>query len=200
MKLLGRFHQTRIFPRRVQRLVALLAQVLPSGSRVLDVGCGDGLIDSLLLARRPDLRLEGTELLLRPQTLIPVKAFDGCHLPYEDGSFDSVLFVDVLHHTTDPMALLREAMRVARKSLVIKDHLRKGFLAGARLRFMDYVGNAHHGVALPYNYWRAMQWDAAAQALALTRSAEVTDVQLYPWPADYVFGAGLHFLARFDVN
>jgi SAM-dependent methyltransferase len=199
MSLLGKVHETRIFPRRVERLAELLATAIPPDNAILDVGCGDGLVDSLLLARRPDLRVEGTDVLLRPHSAIPVRQFDS-HLPYADRSFDTVLFVDVLHHTSDPMVLLREAVRVTRKSLVIKDHLREGLLAGMRLRFMDYVGNAHHGVGLPYNYWRAKQWERARHTLDLRRSAETRDLHLYPGAADYFFGAGLHFLARFEVN
>jgi SAM-dependent methyltransferase len=200
MSLLGKVHETRIFPRRVERLAELLAQMIPPGASVLDVGCGDGLLDSLLLARRPDIRVEGTDVLLRPHSAIPVRQFDGSRLPYADRSFDTVLFVDVLHHTSDPMVLLREAVRVSGKSLVIKDHLREGLLAGLRLRVMDYVGNARHGVALPYNYWRAKQWERAQHTLDLRRSAETRDLHLYPGAADYFFGAGLHFLARFEVN
>ena len=62
------------------------------------------------------------------------------------------MFVDVLHHTEDPMALLGEAVRVARKTIVVKDHTLNGFLAGPTLHFLDRVGNARHDVALPYNY------------------------------------------------
>ena len=69
---------------------------------------------------------------------------------HPDASFDVVMFVDVLHHTDDPLLLLQEAQRVG-KIILVKDHFRKGFLAGPTLRFMDWVGNAHHGVVLPYN-------------------------------------------------
>ena len=55
------------------------------------------------------------------------------------------MFVDVLHHTDDPMVLLREAGRVASGFVLIKDHTQNGILAGRRLRFMDWVGNARHG-------------------------------------------------------
>jgi hypothetical protein len=36
---------------------------------------------------------------------------------------DLIANVDVLHHTTEPMILLREASRVARQVILIKDHL-----------------------------------------------------------------------------
>jgi 2-polyprenyl-3-methyl-5-hydroxy-6-metoxy-1,4-benzoquinol methylase len=41
-------------------------------------------------------------------------------LSYTKASFDVVMFVDVLHHTKDPMVLLREARRVARRAIVVK--------------------------------------------------------------------------------
>jgi hypothetical protein len=68
------------------------------------------------------------------------------------------MFVDVLHHTQDPMVLLREAVQVARKAIVIKDHTLNGFMAGLTLRLLDWVGNARHGVALPYTYRPQQRW------------------------------------------
>jgi hypothetical protein len=56
------------------------------------------------------------------------------------------------------MILLREAARVARKIVLIKDHTLNGLFAAQRLRFMDKVGNARHGVSFPYNYWPKQRW------------------------------------------
>jgi SAM-dependent methyltransferase len=199
MKVLDAVHEQAVLHRRVVRLAELLAEFLPVGASVLDVGSGDGQIDAQLLRKRPDLTIEGVDLAVRQATGIPVKAFDGEHLPYPDASFDTVMFVDVLHHTIDPLVLLREAARVARNSVVLKDHTREGILAGLRLRFMDYVGNARHGVALPFNYWTVAQWRDAERLLGLTKTKELRTLDLYPWPADQIFGAKLHFVARYDV-
>jgi SAM-dependent methyltransferase len=138
--------------------------------------------------------------LVRDHTHIPVAPFDGVTIPHAAGSFDTVLFVDVLHHTADPMVLLREARRVTRQSIVIKDHLRDGFFAGMVLGFMDWVGNKKHGVVLPYNYWSRQQWLDAFQELGLTIVTWMNDLKLYPVPADWVFGRSLHFIARLDVG
>jgi SAM-dependent methyltransferase len=199
MKLLDGLHQDMVGPRRAQRLAQLLSEFIPLHSTVLDVGSGDGLIASLLLKQRPELTIQGVDVLLRPGTSIPVTQFDGKTLPYEHGTFDVVLFVDVLHHTRDPLILLKEAVRVARKSVVLKDHVLQGLWASARLRFMDRVGNARHGVSLPFNYWSAGQWRDAEQMLGLTKMMERRELKLYPWPAEVIFGAGLHFMARYDV-
>jgi ubiquinone/menaquinone biosynthesis C-methylase UbiE len=199
MSLLGDLHQRIVLPRRALRLAELLAAMIPANSRVLDVGSGDGNVAGLLMERRSDLSIEGVDSLVRRQTHISVRHFDGKSLPYVDSSFDVVMLIDVLHHTTDPIVLMREAVRVSRKDVLIKDHLRQGMLAAERLRFMDYVGNARFGVALPFNYWTPEQWDTAAHLLGLRKVAEQMDLKLYPRPLNYVFGAGLHFIAKYEI-
>jgi hypothetical protein len=90
---------------------------------------------------------------------------------------------------------LREALRVARHGVVIKDHLVEGPLAWPTLRFMDRVGNRRHGVALPHNYWTRSQWDGAFRELGLASSAWRGRLGLYPAPASLLFERSLHFLA-----
>ena len=192
--LIERIHESRVLGRRVRVLADLLAARLPPNARVLDIGCGDGRIASTIQRRRPDVQVEGIDTLVRPNAAIPVRGFDGEAIPFDDSTFDIALCVDVLHHTADPTILLRESTRVAR-GLLVKDHTREGLFAGARLRFMDSVGNARHGVALPYNYWTQAQWNSAIQNLDLEVEEWTADVPLYPWPASIVFQSGLHFIA-----
>lgn len=189
-------HDRLVAPRRIEVLASWFAQLVPKGVRILDVGCGDGLLSKTLQGKRPDLTLRGIDVLPRAQTHIPVEMFDGVRIPFENDSFDAVLFSDVLHHTENPSALLREATRVAAKWLLLKDHYREGFAALQRLRFMDWVGNARFGVALPYNYWTTQQWQEAWQELGLEPEELITRLRIYPAPADWIFGAGLHFIAR----
>jgi len=196
MGLIDTIHGGYVFKRRVRVLSTHLAELLPQNASVLDVGCGDGLIAKLIMERRPDVRIEGMDVLVRPRTHVPVKAFDGTKIPHGDASFDAVMFVDVLHHTDDPMVLLREARRVARQALVLKDHCRDGLLAGPTLRFMDWVGNARHGVVLPYNYWPKSRWDAGFAELGLAPEDYRSRIGLYPFPASLFFERSLHFIAR----
>jgi SAM-dependent methyltransferase len=193
-------HESYVVQRRVRVLATRIAQLLPQGSSVLDVGCGDGQVDRAIVGQRPDLRVEGVDVLLRPSASAAVRPFDGTTVPYPDASFDSVLLVDVLHHTTDPMILLREASRVARRCIVIKDVQNDGLGGDQTLRFMDWVGNARHGVALPYNFWPRQRWEDAFRALGLHRAVTQTSLGLYPPPARWIFERDLHFLVRLEKS
>jgi SAM-dependent methyltransferase len=193
----GALHNRVIFSRRVQVLADAIASKLPGEASVLDVGAGSGDMAVAILSSKPSLKIEGVDVLVRPGTAIPVREFDGEHLPHSDGSFDYAILVDVLHHTDNPGALLAEVGRVARR-IIIKDHYRDGLLAGTRLRLMDWVGNAAHGVRLPYNYLSRAEWNK----LWASGGFRVVDIdesfQLYAQPLDLVFGRGLHFIATIE--
>jgi SAM-dependent methyltransferase len=196
MGILGSLHGRVVYGRRVEVLARHLSHpsVIPRRSTVVDVGCGDGQLTAMIGRQRPDSEFSGLDVLRRPKTAVPVQLFDGSTIPLGNKSADVVLFVDVLHHTNDPMVLLREARRVARRAIVIKDHTMDGFLAGPTLRFMDRIGNARHGVALPYNYWTSEQWDRAIRELGLRVAIWKKDLGLYPKPAQWLFERSLHFI------
>jgi SAM-dependent methyltransferase len=194
----GSLHQRYIAPRRAGILAAHLAPLLPERGCLLDVGCGDGSVSQAILQLRPDLRIEGIEVLLRGTPRIHISAYDGQHIPFPDKSFDAVLFVDVLHHTADATQLLRESARVAAQCVVIKDHTADGPLAFPTLRFMDRVGNLRHGVALPGNYWGRAQWQHELQQAGLSPTLWKDSLHLYPWPATLLFDRSLHFVCRLE--
>jgi SAM-dependent methyltransferase len=193
-------HSQLVLDRRLRVLSEQALKLLPDSGNVLDVGCGNGVISRLIMDTRPQLSIQGIDVLKRPSCAIPMEIYDGEHFPLEDNSVDTVMFMDVLHHTDDAMGLLKEAARVSSQSIVIKDHLCDGVIANRILAFMDWIGNRSHGVALPYNYWSTEQWQQAWKQLDCEPDAWVTDIGLYPWFAKPLFENGLHFLARIPVN
>lgn len=192
--MLGSVHNKLVFNRRVQKLASAIAERLPEGAHVLDVGCGSGDLAVLVMRMRPDVKIEGIDVLVRPHTAVPVTEYDGYHIPFADNHFDAAMVIDVLHHTDDPEAVLGEIARVAPR-VIIKDHLRDGVAAGMTLRFMDWVGNAAHGVRLPYNYLSHREWKAIWGNLHLGTSAFTKRLALYPRPFSWFFDRGLHFVA-----
>ena len=196
MTVLERLHEQYVVGRRARVLADRLGALIPEGARVLDVGCGDGRLASLIQRRRVDLRIQGIDCLVRPRTHIAVSQFDGRRIPYEDDSFDVVTLIDVLHHAELPEALLGEAARVARRAVVIKDVAMTGWLAGVTLRFMDRVGNARHGVRAPDSYWTLEQWRRAFRTVGLEVEVWSDRLGLYPAPFAWVFERSFHFLGR----
>jgi len=196
MNLIDAVHSKYIFSRRVSVLSRAVAQLIPPNSACLDVGCGDGTIDSIILGCRTDLAVRGIDVLVRPETRIPVVGFDGRTIPFPDNHFDVVIFVDVLHHTGLQRELLAEAARVSRKYVVIKDHLLDGFAAEPILRYMDRRGNERFGVRSTYNYLSKNQWNSMFSELGLQVESWVPHLGLYVWPLSCLFDRSLHFLVR----
>lgn len=194
-KLLNAVHDKAVFQRRVRVLSEHLATEMKAGGTVLDLGCGDGSIAKGVMTINPGLSFRGIDVLIRPETHIPVELFNGSHIPAEDKSVDWVTIVDVLHHTDDPGQLLTEAGRVARRGVVIKDHLREGFAAGPTLRLMDWVGNKGHDVRLPYNYLSRKEWNAQFHRAGIAPATWREELSLYPFPANLLFDRGLHFIS-----
>lgn len=193
-------YEKYVFPRRNAVLKKHLSRVIPQNARVLDVGCGDGQLASSIAQNRQDIQIMGIDTLMRKRTFVPVEIFDGKKIPHDDGSFDAVLLIDVLHHTEDPLTLLKEVKRVTSRVVIIKDHMCIGLFAETTLRFMDFVGNARYDVALQYNYWTKQKWLAVFDSLDLTISEWVTDLGIYPLPADWIFGRSLQFIVRLDLT
>lgn len=195
MRMLARTHRVLVHDRRVRVLAERIGALIPESSDIVDVGCGDGRLAASLVKARSDVTVRGLDVLGRKDALIPVEMFDGRRLPMANKSVDVVMIVDVLHHADDPLALLAECARVTRRALIIKDHLLDGFLALPTLRLMDWVGNAPHGVSLPYNYWPRSMWHKAFSDLNLEVRQWTSELGLYSWPASTLFERNLHFLA-----
>lgn len=192
---LSRWHHTFVHERRTRVLAETLAVQIHHGAAVLDIGCGDGTIASHIAHLRPDVSVQGVEFQVRAGCKIECHAFDGSKLPFPDASFDVCLFVDVLHHTQDPAILLREAARVSRSFVLLKDHLDENFIDDATLRFMDWVGNRPYGVVLTYNYMSRERWAEHFSSCGLAEASWTTEVPLYAWPFNLLVGRGLHFVS-----
>lgn len=110
-------------PTRERLLRSLLAlQNLPSGGRVLEVGCGAGQFIRAVKQLRPGLICCGCDISQRAiQAAVPVG--DGVEyllsqselLPYADQYFDAVLIFDVLEHVDNPGSILSEVRRVLKR-------------------------------------------------------------------------------------
>jgi SAM-dependent methyltransferase len=102
--------------RTAERWAGFLLPHLRPGMRLLDLGCGPGSITAGLAAGH---RAVGVDVAPLASEAVPVAAADAAALPFPDACFDALYTNALLQHVTDPLAVLREARRVARPGAVI---------------------------------------------------------------------------------
>lgn len=102
----------------------LIAGMVAPGTRVLDIGCGDGaLIDHLFRTRRCDAR--GIEIDMAEVTRavahgLPVMQGDADSdlMHYPDGAFDYVVLSRTLQAVERPREVLRQMLRIGMHAIV----------------------------------------------------------------------------------
>lgn len=114
----------RLVAKNVRVDQRLIADMIAPGSRVLDIGCGDGtLIDHLFRAKGCDAR--GIELDMAEVTRavahgLPVMHgdadFDLAHYP--DGAFDYVVLSRTLQAVERPRAVLQQMLRIGTRAVI----------------------------------------------------------------------------------
>lgn len=102
----------------------LIAQWIPPGSRVLDLGCGNGDLLSYLQTQRQcsgyGVEIDDTKVQACLQQSVNVLQFnlnDGLAI-FDDNSFDVVLQIDTLQHLRNTETMLRETARVGRMGII----------------------------------------------------------------------------------
>jgi SAM-dependent methyltransferase len=129
---IGRDHS--FFTRAKARLLLELATNElgdPASVRALDVGCGPGETDALLAGRFASLDgVDISEAVVETARTrnpgVAYRTYDGRRLPYEDGAFDLVFTICVVHHVppAEWEAFVAELARVVRPGgvLAIVEH------------------------------------------------------------------------------
>jgi ArsR family transcriptional regulator len=137
----------------------------PSLGALLDIGTGTGRMAELFAPharhvtafdKSPEmLRIARTRLQQLPADAVELVQGDFTALPFADGSFDTVLFHQVLHYAQEPEGVLAEAARVAR--------------AGGRVAVVDFA--AHDREELRERHAHARLGFSDEQMLALLTEA-----------------------------
>jgi methionine biosynthesis protein MetW len=104
--------------------LALIAEMVTPGARVLDVGCGDGVLLQLLAEKR-QVDGRGVELSQRGVNECVAKGLsviqgdaDTDLADYPDDGFDYVILSQTLQATRRPREALRNMLRIGRRAIV----------------------------------------------------------------------------------
>jgi SAM-dependent methyltransferase len=195
---LFRFHHRAIHVPRVERISRALAAQIGRARSLLDVGCGDGSVAQAIGAAVGAEEVAGVDVLVRPETAMPVTPYDGEHLPFPDGAFEAVVLSDVLHHCPRPDVVLREALRVSARLVAIKDHFRFGNASAAILLAMDVIGNAAPAVHVEGAYFSAGEWAALVEGAGARFTALTWPLQIHDYPFRLITQDRLQFAATLE--
>jgi SAM-dependent methyltransferase len=130
-------------------------------SRIIDIGAGKGHL-AREMVQQFDARVTMVDIARYNQTNLPLTVCDSRALAFTDDSFDYAILSFVLHHTPNPDAILREALRVAREAIVIENDVR-GRIRGALTRLIDS--------------WPALRYGTPPCYIAQTREAWLESFQ-----------------------
>jgi SAM-dependent methyltransferase len=85
------------------------------GRRILEVGCGEGMMFDGTQTTPVQMDVSMTRVARAVGKSRYLLCADGYQLPFASGSFDVVLLIAVLEHTREPWRILKEASRVLTK-------------------------------------------------------------------------------------
>jgi SAM-dependent methyltransferase len=157
---------------------------LPRGARVLDAGCGEGTVlwAALQMGFEPhgcDLAEPAVRLargLIGAET-VHVGSID--HLPYEPGTFDAVVALEVLEHLPNPRTFLERAASLLKPAGTMLLTMPNRYRVFAVLK--RAVGKPHSSTDYPPHH--LTRWSAGALRKLLHKSFDSVRVGSLPYHA-----------------
>jgi SAM-dependent methyltransferase len=180
--LLGQTSSWKMGATLTQRANIIREQISPflQGDSLLDIGCGNGLISNLLKDRFKIIQLLDVVQYVTAPIDLPFALYkEGQTLPINQPSYDTVLLLTVLHHSYQPVQLLKLAWAATKKKLIIIESVvgihqeaqppvRYNLLKSsdedqiAYAAFVDWFYNRvlNDDVPVPYNFTKPENWQA----------------------------------------
>lgn len=162
----------KIIQKRTEKLVNTFENFIQEGEKILDIGAGGGWIGKEI-QKRKNAEVTLSDVTDFNQVLdLKLVLYDGEKIPFPDNSFDVSLLVFVLHHCKNPLRILEEAKRVARKKIIIIEDVPTSLINRIFLYFWDIIVGLPSlikppGEEIAFHFKTALQWQKVFNGLDL---------------------------------
>lgn len=156
--------QFKILSNRAVKIVEEIETYL-IGEEILDVGSGGGTIARILKSGNFSVTTLDIANKSHYEEEKPI-IYSGEKFPFDNKTFDTSLILSVLHHVGDPVNLLKEAKRVSRKRIIIKEDIYRNKIELVLTKVADSIVNFEF-FKHPHNNLNDSQWKKIFKQLNL---------------------------------
>ena len=157
---------SKIYERAAKRMCLACHGFISKGSKILDLGCGSGIVGKTFKDFF-QAELIGVDIQDCRVANIPFQVYNGKNLPFSEKTFVVVLINYVLHHSEDPIALLKEAKRVTKDKIIIFEDLSEGFLSKLICKIHGSSFDRFFGNPTKASFKTESEWEKIFQELGL---------------------------------
>ena len=156
----------KIYKQAAHKMCLDCEQFIRKKSKILDIGCGSAIIANTF-QNFFDTEVIGVDVVDRRIFPIAFSLTNGKKLRFPDNSFDNVLIAYTLHHSQDPVVLLKEVKRVAKHRIFIYEDLPEDFLSKLICYFHSFSFDKFFGNKNKTTFKTEEQWKEIFKALKL---------------------------------
>ncbi len=150
---------------RAKKTVGLFVNHLKGSQAIIDIGAGTCRI-AKYLSDTLELEVTPIDIVDYNKTDLQLTLYDGRRIPFAEGMFDIALLIFVLHHCRDQEMMLKEALRVARKVIILEDTPTSNF-EKRMWRFWDWLLNLGRDISMLYSSRSDENWLCLFERLGL---------------------------------